>query len=89
MAPMVRKLTKIGDDFGLVIDKAVLELLNIDPEDEVEITTDGVQLIVKAVEKTKTEKPKVSRRPGIPAKRERPEFKEKDHQYGFPKKQPW
>ena len=43
---MIKKLTKHGNSWALVIDKAVLELLNIDPETPLEIATDGQTLIV-------------------------------------------
>ena len=86
---MVRKLTKMGDDYGLVIDKAVLELLNIDPNDELEISTDGAQLVIKVALKPETKGPKVKRGPGIPDRREKDMPAERDHRYGFPKKQPW
>jgi antitoxin MazE len=43
---MIKKLTKHGNSWALVIDKPVLELLNIDPETPLEIATDGQTLIV-------------------------------------------
>jgi antitoxin MazE len=43
---MIKKLTKHGNSWALVIDKAVLELLKIDPETPLEIATDGQTLIV-------------------------------------------
>jgi antitoxin MazE len=43
---MIKKLTKHGNSWALVIDKPVLELLKIDPESPLEVTTDGLTLIV-------------------------------------------
>ncbi len=46
---MIKKLTKHGNSYALVIDKPVLELLNIDPASPLEITTDGQTLVVSPV----------------------------------------
>ena len=43
---MLKKLTKHGNSWALVIDKPVLELLKIDPESPLEVRTDGQTLIV-------------------------------------------
>jgi antitoxin component of MazEF toxin-antitoxin module len=43
---MIKKLTKHGNSYALVIDKPVLDLLKIQPETLLEITTDGQTLIV-------------------------------------------
>jgi len=43
---MIKKLTKHGNSWALVIDKPILELLKIDPELPLEVTTDGQTLIV-------------------------------------------
>ena len=43
---MIKKLTKHGNSWALVIDKPVLELLKIDPELPLEVTTDGQTLII-------------------------------------------
>jgi antitoxin component of MazEF toxin-antitoxin module len=53
---VVKKLTKHGNSFALVIDRPILELLNIDPETPLDVSTDGKQLIVapaKASERRK------------------------------------
>jgi antitoxin MazE len=44
---MVKKLTKHGNSLALVIDRPILDLLKIDPETPLDISTDGRQLIVK------------------------------------------
>jgi antitoxin MazE len=43
---MVKKLTKHGNSLALVIDRPILDLLKIDPETPLDITTDGKRLIV-------------------------------------------
>ena len=43
---MIRKLTRHGDDWALVIDQPVLEQLQIDHETPLEVTTEGQSLIV-------------------------------------------
>ena len=43
---MVKKLTKHGNSLALVIDRPILELLNIDPDTALDVSTDGKRLIV-------------------------------------------
>ena len=43
---MVKTLTKHGNSLALVIDKPILELLNIDADTPLSITTDGKSLII-------------------------------------------
>ncbi len=38
---MVKTLTKHGNSYALVIDRAILDLLKITPETPLEVTTDG------------------------------------------------
>lgn len=46
----MKKLTRHGNSWALVIDKPVLDLLKIDPaETPVEMTTDGRSLLVSPV----------------------------------------
>jgi antitoxin MazE len=44
-----KNLSAIGNSLGLVIEKPILELLNITRETELEVTTDGTRLIVEPV----------------------------------------
>jgi antitoxin MazE len=44
---MVKRLAKMGNSFGIVIDKPILELLNISPETPLSVTTDGTGLIIR------------------------------------------
>ena len=46
---MLKRLAKHGNSFALVIDRAVLDLLNIDADTPLEISTDGQVLIVTPV----------------------------------------
>jgi antitoxin MazE len=43
---MVKKLTKHGNSLALVIDRPILDLLKIDPETLLDVSTDGRQLFV-------------------------------------------
>lgn len=47
---MVKKLTKHGNSLALVIDRGVLDLLEIDAETPLSIRTDGKCLIVTPVQ---------------------------------------
>ncbi len=46
---MIKKLTQHGNSLALVIDKGVLELLNIDDTTPLEISTDGTLLLISPV----------------------------------------
>ena len=46
---VVKKLTKLGNSLGLVIDKPILELLKIDAETPIELSTDGTRIILTPV----------------------------------------
>lgn len=46
---MLKKLTRHGNSLALVIDKGVLDLLNIDDQTPLEITTDGSILLISPV----------------------------------------
>jgi len=46
---MIKRLTRHGNSYALVIDKAILELLRIDPTAPLELTTDGESLVVRPV----------------------------------------
>jgi antitoxin MazE len=43
---MIKKLTRHGNSLALVIDRPILDLLKIDPETPLDVSTDGRQLIV-------------------------------------------
>ena len=48
--PMRKRLSAIGNSLGLVIEKPILELLDIDRDTELEMTTDGQRLIITPVQ---------------------------------------
>ena len=85
---MIKKLTAIGNSYGLVIDRSILELLRITPDTELELSTDGTRLIIEPVQAgrrpPRRPAPPTSPSPSRPKKPARPEPR-----YGFPKKQPW
>lgn len=47
-AAMRKKLVKHGNSRALVIDKAILELMQIGDNDEVIVSTDGTSLLIRA-----------------------------------------
>ena len=49
---MVKKLVAHGNSAALIIDKPILELLDINMDTPLEIKTDGVSLIISPAEKT-------------------------------------
>jgi len=50
---MLKKLTRHGNSLALVLDKGVIELLNIDAETLLEISTDGSLLLITPVKDEK------------------------------------
>ena len=46
---MIKKLTKHGNSLVLVIDRSVLDLLKIDRETPLDVSTDGQVLIISPV----------------------------------------
>ncbi len=46
---MTKKLTKHGNSLALIIDRPILDLLKIDPDTELEVSTDGKRLIIARV----------------------------------------
>ena len=65
---MIKKLTKHGNSMALVIDRPILDLLKIDDETPLEISTDGKVLIISPMndedrrEKFETAMGKVNRK---------------------------
>jgi antitoxin MazE len=43
---MVKRLTKHGNSLALVIDRPILDLLNIDDDTPLEVSTDGKRLTI-------------------------------------------
>jgi len=52
---MIKKLVSHGNSAALVIDKPILELLRVDMDTPLEITTDGRNLIISPVGNRKRE----------------------------------
>lgn len=50
---MVKRLTKHGNSYALVIDKPIMELLKITPDTPLEIATDGQVLVLSPVRDSK------------------------------------
>ena len=46
---MIKRLTKHGNSYAVVIDKPILELLKVTPETPFEIITDGRSLVLTPV----------------------------------------
>ena len=55
-----RTLSAIGNSLGLVIEKPILELLDIDRDTELDMKTDGDRLIIAPVRKGKKERVRVA-----------------------------
>ncbi|MBF0503285.1 MAG: AbrB/MazE/SpoVT family DNA-binding domain-containing protein [Candidatus Riflebacteria bacterium] len=53
---MIKRLARHGNSFALVIDKAILELLNITPKTPLDISTDGRMLVVAPTTEAKKRK---------------------------------
>ncbi len=50
---MRKRLSAVGNSYGLVIEKPILELLKIDRDTDLEMTTDGERLIIEPIRKGK------------------------------------
>ena len=53
---MIKKLTRHGNSLALVIERGVLDILNIDADTPLDISTDGEVLIVSPVRDEKRRK---------------------------------
>jgi antitoxin MazE len=53
---MIKKLTRHGNSLALVVDRPVLDLLKIDADTPLEISTDGQVLVVSPVRDAKRRK---------------------------------
>lgn len=53
---MIKNLNVIGNSLGLIIEKPILELLRIDRNTRLEITTDGQSLIITPVRGARRER---------------------------------
>jgi antitoxin component of MazEF toxin-antitoxin module len=53
---MQKKLSVIGNSLGLIIDKPVLELLRINKETTLDVSTDGESLLVRPMRGERSER---------------------------------
>jgi antitoxin MazE len=53
---MQKTLSSIGNSLGLIIERPILELLNIDKETPLEIKTDGKALIITPIRHDRRER---------------------------------
>ena len=51
---MIKRLTAVGNSLGLIIEKPILELLDIDKETPLEVRTDGEALIIRPQRKNRS-----------------------------------
>jgi antitoxin MazE len=57
---MRKKLSAIGNSLGIVIEKPILELLDITRDTELDMTTEGGKLIIAPVRKPKRDRVKAA-----------------------------
>lgn len=60
---MIKKLTAVGNSLGLIIEKPILELLDIDKDTPLEVRTDGEALIIRPQRKHRSARLKAARSP--------------------------
>ncbi len=53
---MIKRLTKHGNSFALLIDRPILDLLKIRPDTPLEITTDGEHIKVAVAPRLKSKR---------------------------------
>jgi len=49
---MIKKLSAVGNSLGLIIERPILDLLDITKDTPLEVKTDGEALIIRPVRKT-------------------------------------
>lgn len=50
---MIKKLSAVGNSLGLIIERPILEPLDIDKDTELEVRTDGEALIIRPAKLSK------------------------------------
>lgn len=53
---MIKKLSAVGNSLGLIIERPILELLDITKDTSLEVKTDGESLIIRPVRLGKKER---------------------------------
>ena len=51
---MIKNLTAVGNSLGLIIERPILDLLDIDKETPLEVRTDGEALIIRPQRRTRS-----------------------------------
>ena len=51
---MIKRLTAVGNSLGLIIERPILELLDIDKDTPLEVRTDGEALIIRPQRKNRS-----------------------------------
>ena len=54
--PMIKKLSAVGNSLGLIIERPILELLDITKDTPIEVKTDGEALIIRPIKLSKKER---------------------------------
>jgi antitoxin component of MazEF toxin-antitoxin module len=57
---MIKKLSTVGNSLGIIIERPILELLEITKDTPLEIKTDGEALIIRPVKQSKKERVRAS-----------------------------
>jgi antitoxin component of MazEF toxin-antitoxin module len=65
---MVKKLSRHGNSFAIIIDKPILDLLQITDETELKLSTDGKTIHIEPIKKPSREKSKSAIYKGIKKK---------------------
>lgn len=66
---MVKKLSRIGNSLGLIIERPILELLNVDESTPLEVSTDGNVLTIRPVREEHRSRVRVSAKRAMGAHR--------------------
>jgi antitoxin component of MazEF toxin-antitoxin module len=51
---MIKKITSIGNSLGLILERPILELLDIDRHTKLDVRTDGECLIIRPLKKDRS-----------------------------------
>jgi antitoxin component of MazEF toxin-antitoxin module len=55
-----KKLSSIGNSLGIIIEKPILELLDINRDTELDMRTDGDRLIIEPIRRTRRKRVRAS-----------------------------
>lgn len=54
---ITKKLSRVGKSYSVIVDKTLMQLLNITPDTLLELTTNGESLVITPVKETKAVTP--------------------------------